>query len=37
MPEAMLAGSPITALPIIKGGYNLSEVEAVFGPDWLTQ
>jgi hypothetical protein len=22
---------------LIKGGYNLSEAEAEFGPDWLTQ
>jgi hypothetical protein len=22
---------------LIKGGYNLSEAEAVFGPGWLTQ
>jgi hypothetical protein len=22
---------------LIKGGYNLSEAEAAFGPDWLTR
>jgi hypothetical protein len=22
---------------LVKGGYNLAEVEAEFGPDWLTQ
>jgi hypothetical protein len=22
---------------LIQGGYNLSEAEAAFGPDWLTQ